>query len=459
MSVRSERAAAIALASIRTAVCAYRAAAQSFVSDEAFTFNNFIAGSWRDLYFQYDANNHLLYSIFAKISMLLFGDSEFALRLPSVMAGFFLMLGVWRILENVDSGPVRWVAFLAIGLHPLMFDFSSAARGYSLAMALVVWALFGAMTQRYKTAAVLAGLGITANLSAVIPALGLLTACLFLGEGSFSQRLLRTARMGLLAAVPVLIVCAGALPLMHGYFFYAGIPALSDSLHNLVYGSIFASTRIGLFGTWNAAGVLTFGVLPAIVLFITIASLVAWRKGERRELIPAVTLGVAGLGMIAAHYLIGMNYPIDRTGLIVMVLFGLSWAVASDGSNRLFRGVNLILGILLAIQFGTQFHTSYFQIWPYDRSIKTIAREVEEQTRDKPPGSVSIGASWIHQSALEYYRVHDRAAALKPVPRLEVTRTTGQDFYVLNEQDKDFDSVHSRAILFWDPFAGVALAK
>ena len=459
MNVRSERAAAIALASIRTAVCAYRAATQSFVSDEAFTFNNFIAGSWRDLYFQYDANNHLLYSVFAKVSMLIFGDSEFALRLPSVVAGFFLMLGIWRILENVDSWPVRWVAFIAIGLHPLMFDFSAAARGYSLAMALVVWALFAGMTRRYKTAGVLAGLAITANFSAVIPALGLLTACLFLGEGPFTQRLGRTVGMSLLAAVPVLIVCAGTFPLMHGYFFYAGIPALSDSLHNLVYGSIFASSRIGLFGTWTAAGILTLGVLPAIFLFIALASVFAWRKGKRRELIPSVTLAAAAIGMIAAHYLIGMNYPIDRTGLIVMVLFGIAWAVASGGSNRLFRGVNLLPGILLAIQFATQFHISYFQIWPYDRSIKTIAREVEEQTRDKPPASVSIGASWIHQSALEYYRVHDRVAALKPVQRLEVTLVTGQDFYVLNEQDKRFDSIHNHAILFWDPLAGVALAK
>jgi 4-amino-4-deoxy-L-arabinose transferase-like glycosyltransferase len=459
VSVRSERAVAIAFASIRTAVCAYRAATQSFVSDEAFTFNNFIAGSWRDLYFQYDANNHLLYSILSKLSMSVFGSSEFALRLPSVIAGFFLMLGVWRILENVDSWAIRWVAFIAIGLHPLMFDFSAAARGYSLAMALVVWALLAGITQRYKTAGILAGLAIGANFSAVIPALGFLTACLVLGEGPFTRRLRRTVGMGLLAAAPVLIVCAGTFPLMHGYFFYAGIPALSDSLHNLVYGSIFASSRIGLFGTWAAAGILTFGVLPAIVLFIALASLFAWRKGKRRELIPAATLGAAALGMIAAHYLIGMNYPIDRTGLIAMVLFGIAWAIASGGSNRVFRGVNLVLGLLLAIQFATQFHTSYFQIWPYDRSIKTIAREVEEESRNKPPGSVSIGASWIHQSALEYYRVHDRAAVLKPVRRLEVTLITGQDFYVLNEQDKDFDSVHKRAILFWDPFAGVALAK
>ncbi len=227
----------------------------------------------------------------------------------------------------------------------------------------------------------------------------------------------------------------------------------------MVYGSIFASLRVGLFGSWTAAGIISFGLLPAMLLFIALDSLFAWRAGKRGKLIPAVTLGAAAMGMIAAHYLTGMNYPIDRTGLIMMVLFGIAWALASVDSNRWFRGVNLLLGSLLAIQFATQFHTSYFQIWPYDRSTKAIAREIERESRQKPPGSVSIGASWIHQSALEYYRIHDRAAALKPVPRLEATLISGQDFYVLNLQDKNFDSIHSHAILFWDPFAGVALAK
>src|ERR1700685_4340758 len=182
MKVKSERAAAIALVSIRTAVCAYRAATQSFVADEAFTFNTFVAGSWRDLYFQYEANNHLLFSLLSKLSLSIFGDSEFALRLPSVIAGFFLMLGVWRVLESVDSRAVRWVAFAAIALHPLLLDFCTAARGYGLATALLVWALFAGMSRRYKTAGVLLGLAISANFTAGFAAIGLLAACFLLGD-------------------------------------------------------------------------------------------------------------------------------------------------------------------------------------------------------------------------------------------------------------------------------------
>ncbi len=69
----TERGIVIGLALIRTALCAWRAATQSFVLDEAFTYHNFTAGSWHDLYFRYDANNHLLYSLLSKLSMTLSG--------------------------------------------------------------------------------------------------------------------------------------------------------------------------------------------------------------------------------------------------------------------------------------------------------------------------------------------------------------------------------------------------
>lgn len=448
----TERAAAIAVALLRTAVCAYRAATQSFTGDEAFTFNIFVGGSWHDLYFQYDANNHLLFSILSKVSMSIFGDSEFALRLPSVIAGFFLMLGVWRVLESVDSRAVRWVAFVAIALHPLMLDFSTAARGYGLAMAFLVWALLAGMTQRYKTAGLLLGFAISANFTAGFAAIGLFAACFLLGDGSWTRRLGRTIGMGLLAAVPVLITCGGVLPILRGSYFYVGSPTIHAAIFDLVFKSILATPRPGLFGTWQVANTVAFRVLPAIVLFIVLA--------QRRQVMPAVTLGVAAAGTVAAHYLFGALYPIDRTGLTLTLLFGIVWALAAGNTpNWWLRAVNLVLGALLAIQFATQFHTSYFQPWWYDRSTKTIAHMVEKEIGGKPPGSVSIGGTWIHQPALEYYRVHDRVAALKPVQRSDPSLVTGQDYYVMNQQDKNFAAVRDHTVLFSDPLAGVVLAK
>jgi hypothetical protein len=283
---------------------------------------------------------------------------------------------------------------------------------------------------------------------------------LLLGDGSFARRLGRTIGMGLLAAAPLVITCGGVLPILRVSNFYVGFPTIREACFDLVYKSILATPRAGLFGTSIIAYTLAFRIFPAIILFIAIASFVSWGRGVRRELVPAVTLGAAGMGMVGAHYAFGVKYPIDRTGLTLMLLFGIVWALAAGNtSNWLLRGANLVLAALLAIQFATQFHTSYFEVWWYDRSTKAIARMIEQEIGGKPPGSVSIGATWIHQPALEYYRVRDRVVALKPVQRRETTLVTGQDYYVLNQQDKNFAAAGDHTLLFSDPFAGVILAK
>lgn len=458
-----ERIIAIALVLARTAVCAYRAATQSFVHDEAFSFNLFLSHRWRDIYFNHDAANHVLFSLLAKLSMTLFGVSTWAIRLPTVIASFFLMLGVWRLLESSQSRAVRWVAFAAIGLHPLILDFSVAARGYGLALALLTWTLYVVLMHEASPradvlAGVLLGLGCAANFTVGFPAAGLLAALFLAGRGW--DRLRRTLRVALPAAAVFYAVCRGALLSAELSNFYVGLPTLRGSLINLAISSIYASKRTGLFGTDNAAEFLAFFMVPAIMLFLAADSIREWRRGEARRILIPTAAGVAAAGIIAAHYLLGLMYPINRTGLALMLICGLAWALAAGNTPyRWLRGASLLAGALLAIQFATQFQVSYFQVWWYDRSTKEIARRVAEDSRGKPPGSTSIGATWIHQPALEYYRKVDHITALKPVERTMDTLITGQDYYVLHESDAHYSAAHGRTVLFSDPFAGVVLLK
>jgi hypothetical protein len=458
-----ERAIAIPLIVVRTAVCAYRAATQSVVIDEAFSFNLFLSHSWHDIYFHYDAANHLLYSLLAKFSMMLFGASTWAIRLPTVIAGFFLMLGVWRLLESSESRAVRWVAFAAIGLHPLILDFSVAARGYGLALAFLAWALHEVRVSEPSPrgdvlTGILLGLSCAANFTVGFPALGLVGALLLSGRGWDGLR--RTVRVALPAAAVLGAVCGGALRSAGLDNFYVGLPTLQSSLLNWAITSIYASHRKGLFATLKAAQFLAFVLVPAIAVFLAVDTIREWRRRDARRILLPMAAGVAAAGMIAAHYLVGLKYPVDRTGLAMMLLFGLAWALAAGHTpNRWLRGATLLAGVLLAIQFATQFEISYFQVWWFDRSTKEIARVVADNTRGKPPGSISIGATWIHQPALEYYRSIDHITALRPVERTQDTLTTGQDYYVLNESDPHYSAVHGRPVLFSDPFAGVSLIK
>lgn len=455
-----ERWIAAGLAVAHTLVCAYRARIQSLTHDEAFAFSNFLNVSWHDLYFRYEPNNHLLFSILAKLSMTLFGDSESALRLPTVIAGFFLMLGVWRVLEAVESRTARWIAFAAFALDPFIFDFCVAARGYGLVMASLAWAIAAAMRGRGRLAGFLLGLAISANFAAAFAAVALACAVFLTSDGSWLRRVGRVLAMSIAAALPVAATCAGVLSIVRGYNFTAGLASPRQSIANLLYVSLHDSSRTGLFGTLAAAQTIGRLVLPVIFVFIAGATMLEWRRGERARLIPAIALAVACCALVAAHYLAGLNYPVDRTGLWLMLLFGLAWAMASgNAQNRTFLGVNLLLAAVLTIQFTTQFHTNLFGIWWYDRSTKQVALRLEEEVRGKEPGSISIGATWVNQPVLEYYRVRDHIAALEPVVRRIPTELSGHDYYVLNQNFETAQVTENRTVLFSDPIAGVALVK
>lgn len=140
---RPERIAVLLFALARTIFCGYRAAVQSITVDEATTYLNYVRGDWGGIWTNYDANNHILYSILAQLSVRAFHISEFSLRLPTVIAGFFFVLGIHRVLElTVDSRVIRGITLVAIGAAPLMLDFSVAARGYGLGVTLLVWAFY-----------------------------------------------------------------------------------------------------------------------------------------------------------------------------------------------------------------------------------------------------------------------------------------------------------------------------
>jgi uncharacterized membrane protein len=451
---------ALAFVVVRTAWCAWRAATQSLVHDEALTFLNFVNGTWSDAYFKYTSNNHVLFSLLAKLSVSIFGVSELTFRLPTVLAGFFLMWGAWRVWELAPSPTARWVAFAVLGLTPPMLDFSVAARGYGLSLALLVWALHAAMKNRTLTAGLLLGLAVSANFTTALPAVGIILAAALLAEGSAGDRVRGLVTMSVSAAAIFVLVCGGALRVVQRGEFYAGAPSLHDSLYNLIFTSIHATPRLGLVGPWFAANVVLYAALPAVGLFLGIRGWLAWRAGDRITPLAPLALALAMAVMFAAHRFLGLLYPVDRTGLPWILLFSMAWGFTVGTTRNIWwRGVNVLAACLLAAQFVTQLHGDYLTVWWYDRSTKDVARRIEADTRGRPARSVAISATWIHQPALEFYRIHDRADAWKPVERLDSTPLTGYDYYVLNQPDTGAPAAHALTVLFSDSFSGVMLGR
>lgn len=459
--LRSEHLLAIAFALGRTGLCAYRAAAQAVVHDEAFFFGRFVDGAWSQLWSPYDAANHVLYTVLAKISIALFGLSELTLRLPSVLAGLVLMLATFRILSTCRSRILRWTLYIGIGLHPLLLDFSIAARGYGLSLALLACAVYATMRGRPIVAGFLAGLAMSANLIAIIPVASLGAARFFLAEGPWRARGREVWLLALPAIFTAAAICYLPLRTATPANFYIGFDSLRDSLFNLTFRSLRAASQAGPLGSFEAARLVAFGLAPLTLVFGVISGFASWRTDARlryRLVIP-LTLAISVAILLAAHGLFGLKYPIDRTGLYLIYLAGISWAMVADTGRRVLPTIGTLIALVLLVQFATQLQWHQFEVWYYDADVKDVARRIQQECRDKPDGSVSVSVSELHQPALEFYRKYYRIACAQPFIRRPETELTGHDYYVYNRVDRRFAETAGLRVLISEPVSGITLAK
>jgi hypothetical protein len=449
---RLEKILAIACALARFGVCCYRAVHQSIVIDEATTYNRFVSGPWLKLFGRYDANNHILSSIMVKLSVTIGGLSPFKLRLPSLLAGFFLTIGVFWLLKRVDSWPLRWTAFALVCLHPLLLDFSIAARGYSLSLAFFAWALYFSMDRRYLAAGILLGLSIASNLAIVFPVLALILVIGAMERGI--KPLLNLALPALLLAASI---TGPSVRRAHKDDFYTGYPDLRSAVQSFASTSLHArADRDGILGDRNTAEHMGIISLP---IFLVMLAGTAFLVKDRRQLIPFLTLAVTIAGLILAARLLGVNYPSDRTCLYFVILAPVAWAVAGDVfKSRVIHAIWLVPAVLLVIQFSTQLQTQYFQFWRVETDDQLIAGLIQQAAAGKPENSMTLSSSWMHQPTLEFYRRYLHITALQPVERYIPTPLTGFDFYLLSWGDVDRAKQADLRTIFADPDAEVILA-
>ena len=76
-------------------------------------------------------NNHLLHTALAHAALRLFGDAEWALRLPAFLAGVALIPLTWTVARRLGRRGGLIAAALAAG-WPTLVDYSTDARGYTL---------------------------------------------------------------------------------------------------------------------------------------------------------------------------------------------------------------------------------------------------------------------------------------------------------------------------------------
>lgn len=431
-----------ALAIATLALSIWRAATQSIVHDEAYTYLQHVRGPLIRAFdpAHFDANHHILHTLLCKVSTGVFGLSELSLRLPSLLGGALMLAVTWVIGLRVIGG---WLGVLTLALlatNPLLLDFMSCARGYGLALALLltalaVLALWPASAAAALTASLAMGLGAAANLSVTFEAAGLGVTAVAL-EGIRQRRL--PWRHALALTLPGLALAAAlTLPPLRGApasLFYVGLPTLGLSIYNLVDATLFAATAPNdlLAATARWAMAVAWGAVPALfALMVSAAALPRMRRPDAERLsrchdllsLCVGTLLVSLALMFTANAVGGLLFPQDRTGLPLIALFclalgALTRAGLGPQDDRWAGRMLAVMMAALCVRQALQLQVQCYGIWRYDAGTRRLAGALVNWHETQPPGTtVRLAASWRLEPSLNFYRTMWGLDWLAPVTR------------------------------------------
>lgn len=202
--------------------------------DEANTFLNFVNGNLLQLFFYPFPNNHVLHTIFVKLSTAVLGASPQTIRLPAFLAGIVLIPLVFCVGRALLRGRSAAFAALALAVCPYLILYSTNARGYTLMIfftLLLVLVGVAAAAAPSKAAAIvlsaLAALGFLTVPSMAFPVAGvyLWLTCLWFMRGNTIRDILRN----FVVPVALLTVAFTAILYTPVIFVSKGIDALVDN--------------------------------------------------------------------------------------------------------------------------------------------------------------------------------------------------------------------------------------
>lgn len=295
--------------------------------DESVTWAYFVGRSWSTVVGSYEfPNNHVFFSLLAKLTSSLAPFQPWALRLPAFVAGVAIVPLTWAVGRRFASPVVGLLgAALTAGSTSLML-YSTNARGYSLVVALFLTLLLivdrlrtGARRADFAALAVLGALGIY-TIPVMLYPLGVAITWLLLAAARVPRERRRRLVIGTLlaGAGAALLALLLYLPIIGS----AGLKALTGN-------SFVRPTPWGTFVAdlpRHAAETLLVWSDPlpwwSAPLLLVLALVGGWRteRSDRPSLVLATTLW-CGLLLAATH-----RVPFVRVWLFLLPLYLLAVA-------------------------------------------------------------------------------------------------------------------------------------
>ncbi|EFL49804.1 hypothetical protein DesfrDRAFT_3440 [Solidesulfovibrio fructosivorans JJ]] len=423
---------------------AWRALSLSMTCDEAWTaealpypgFFSFITPS-----FFAGLNVHLLNSWLINLCLTVFGEHDWAVRLPALAGGICYLCLAYRLSARLFDGWAVTAATALLTANPYLLDFFSVGRGYALGLGLTMLGLSRLLAARDARRPpwhlVFFALAALANLSFLYAYLTALALAVIRFAWQARQGSRPRGRALAAACLPVLATLVGLsviygptmrIAAKHNEYWWGS----ADGFVGGGLTSLFAVTlyRTGIdpalprLLAWMAMGLLTGLALAAVATR-------AW-TGPRRPIATAFfTLlafyGIVWAGVTVEHALFGTPYLMERGMLFLwpVLVLAVCGGIGCLPPGRAWRwaGGGLLVGLCLIAcgNFARAANLAYTFTWRNDACSRPFMRRIarENYPRNFTREKIGIAVSHMAIHTLDYYVRHLRMAYVDTVRGLE----------------------------------------
>jgi len=444
-----------------------RAVFSPIIHDEAESFYIYIqTGNFVPPHAFWDANNHLLNSLFAFISWKLFGTSLIALRLPNVISALIYLFFVYKFAQIVQNRFNRWVFVFSMVFVHFIIEFFAYSRGYGMSMAFLLGAIYYLIRfigqQKFFQSALMTLFMVLAALSnlTLMNTYLLIHILLFLSLIVYYRKLPKgifagTLATQLLIAFPVFVLLADySLELKsRGALYYGSL----DGFWQVTVGSlskVLFRPFPELF-QYAASAVL----VAIIILFFYLLYKRCFNKKENvgALVFPLLLGGNIVISLILSKRF-GVNYPEDRAAMYYYLLFIGSVFFITDSSlirDRKWRIALFTPFLLVIIYFFMSLSLLFSSYSPEYRIPIAFYNHLIEvsESRSYPP---IVEAYREHRS--EWYFINaSKGNKLGPLSH-ELFPSASAEYVVSNDRDFPDWRKNYTEVLFDSP-SGMHLLK
>ena len=407
-------------------VLAWKAIFQAFTWDEAYTFSEYVLREWRhapDANYNL-GNHHILNTWLMRLCSMAFGDAEWSLRMPNLLAGFGYLLLARSMAYRWTAGAGAFLWLVVCTANPYLLDFFTVARGYGLATTAILLALLASVDFLHTAKSsklwlaqfslVWAGLANLTTLYALLAVNAVLVLRLVLPSGAVYRRV----GVWTSFAVPAVFLCwavpYGLYLQETGSLYFGGAKGFwRDTLW-----SLFSNSCYLVPASWYAYPFLIWGrwLLVGVSIALGFAGLLRLARTQEWAAHPftwfplsALVLALVGSGL---HVALGANTLTDRTALFLLPLAqcAVGWGMQAWRSRMLAVPAALFGVVFL----GVTWNARKVAEWP-DDACANVA--VQRNLGRLQVGDQTMGIGFHLEPSLNYYRLRNRLAGLSPIHR------------------------------------------